>query len=296
MNEIMTINGIKCYEKDGTAYLKLENVARGLGFTETAASGNECVRWRTVRKYLSDIGVSLSDMSIATCGDEKSLTDMFIPENVFYRLAMKAKNETAEKFQALVADEIIPSIRKTGGYIAGQNEMSDEELMSRALDVAHRILAEREQRLREKEKRVYELEAETATQKQIIEDFIPVKQYVDTILESKDSVTVTQIAADYGISAKQLNRILKEERIQYKVNGQWILYRKYQGKGYTDSKTYLFTRTTGEQGTSMLTRWTQSGRLMIHEILKHRGIVPMMDRKQAQNDSSCSEIPNNLYR
>lgn len=180
--------------------------------------------------------------------------------------------------------------------IAGQNEMSDEELMSRALDVAHRILAEREQRLKEKEKRIYELEAETAAQKQLIEDFIPVKQYVDTILESKDSVTVTQIAADYGISAKQLNRILKEERIQYKVNGQWILYKQYQGKGYTDSKTYLFKRTTGEQGTSMLTRWTQSGRLMIHEILKHRGIIPVMDREQARINSSCSENPNNLCR
>lgn len=165
--------------------------------------------------------------------------------------------------------------------------------MSRALDVAHRILAEREQRLKEKEKRIYELEAETAAQKQVIEDFIPVKQYVDTILESKDSVTVTQIAADYDISAKQLNRILKEERIQYKVNGQWILYKQYQGKGYTDSKIYLFTRNNGEPGTNILTRWTQSGRLMIHEILKHRGIIPKMDREQVQADSSCSENPNN---
>ena len=102
------ISGVSCYEQDGTAYLKLEDVARGLGFTEVAASGNECVRWRTVRKHLSDLGV-------ATCCDG-SLPD-FIPENIFYRLAMKAKNETAEKFQALVADEIIPSIRKTGGYM-----------------------------------------------------------------------------------------------------------------------------------------------------------------------------------
>jgi prophage antirepressor-like protein len=106
-NEIMNIKGIDCYEENGVAYLKLETVARGLGFVEIAASGNECVRWRTVRKYLNELG-------IATSCDEK--LPEYIPENIFYRLAMKAKNETAEKFQALIADEVIPQIRKTGGY------------------------------------------------------------------------------------------------------------------------------------------------------------------------------------
>nr|DAM39945.1 MAG TPA: hypothetical protein [Ackermannviridae sp.] len=101
------IYGVSCYEQDGTAYLRLEDVARGLGFTEVAASGNTCIKWTRVRKYLDDLGVD-------TCVDGH-LPD-FIPENIFYRLAMKAKNDTAEKFQALVADEIIPSIRKTGGY------------------------------------------------------------------------------------------------------------------------------------------------------------------------------------
>ena len=105
MNEIMNIGGVDCYEKDGTAYLKLETVARGLGFTRPADSGNEVVRWERVNKYLEEIGF------MPTSGHGG-----FIPENIFYRLAMKAKNETAEKFQALVADEIIPSIRKTGAY------------------------------------------------------------------------------------------------------------------------------------------------------------------------------------
>ncbi len=110
MNElqIMNIGGVECYEKGGTAYLKLQAVARGLGFTQIAASGHEVVRWERVRKYLSEFGVP-------TCGD-----DSYIPENVFYRLAMKAKNETAEKFQAFVADEVIPSIRKHGAYMTPQ--------------------------------------------------------------------------------------------------------------------------------------------------------------------------------
>lgn len=116
MNEIMNICGVECYEKDGTAYLKLESVARGLGFTHKEVKNGkeyESIRWAVVRAYLEDLGFR------PQVGENSQQVgkDDFIPENVFYRLAMKAKNETAERFQALVADEIIPSIRKTGGYV-----------------------------------------------------------------------------------------------------------------------------------------------------------------------------------
>lgn len=99
------ISGVSCYEKDGTAYLKLEDVARGLGFTEKKGD-TEYIMWRRVDRYLDEL-------HFGTCAERPD----YIPENIFYRLAMKAKNETAEKFQALVADEIIPSIRKTGSYM-----------------------------------------------------------------------------------------------------------------------------------------------------------------------------------
>ena len=105
MNEIMTISGVNCYEKDGTVYLNLEAVARGLGFTDKKGDV-EYVRWNRVDGYLKEL-------NFATCGERPAC----IPENIFYRLAMKAKNETAEIFQALVADEIIPSIRKHGAYM-----------------------------------------------------------------------------------------------------------------------------------------------------------------------------------
>ena len=102
------IQGIPCYEKDGVAYLNLETVARGLGFTDNK-NGVEYVRWNVVRAYLTDLKFS-----------QEVAKDTYIPENIFYRLAMKAKNETAEKFQAHIADEVVPAIRKTGGYIAGE--------------------------------------------------------------------------------------------------------------------------------------------------------------------------------
>ena len=113
--QVLNICGVECYEKCGTAYLKLETVARGLGFTQEK-NGVEYVRWDRVEGYLEEIGFP-----------HKWGKDDFVPENVFYRLAMKAKNEVAEKFQAKVADEIIPSIRRTGGY--GFKPMTPEQMM-----------------------------------------------------------------------------------------------------------------------------------------------------------------------
>ena len=108
MNDIINIGGVDCYEKDGTAYPKLETVARGLGFTQQK-NGTEYVKWERVSGYLDELGFS-----------PQVGKDGFIPENIFYRLAMKAKNEAAEKFQAKIADEVIPSIRKHGAYITSE--------------------------------------------------------------------------------------------------------------------------------------------------------------------------------
>ncbi|MCI8702682.1 MAG: phage antirepressor Ant [Anaerotignum sp.] len=148
MNEILNISGIECFEKDGTAYLKLETVARGLGFTTVAASGNEVIRWNTVHKYLCDLGVATS----CNGSSYQNMCPDFIPENIFYRLAMKAKNETAEKFQAFVADEIIPSIRRHGIYATAETVekmLSDPDTAIRLLN---EIKSEREKRIALEEK------------------------------------------------------------------------------------------------------------------------------------------------
>ena len=102
--QIISISGIDCYERNGTAYLKLDTVARGLGFTEKKGDA-DYVMWRRIDKYLAELHFGTS-----------AERPEFIPENIFYRLAMKAKNEAAEAFQAKIADEVIPAIRKTGGY------------------------------------------------------------------------------------------------------------------------------------------------------------------------------------
>lgn len=134
--KIMSISGVDCYEKDGVAYLKLESVARGLGFTQLAKSGNEVVRWERVNKYLEEFG-------IPTSGDGG-----YIPENIFYRLAMKAKNAAAEAFQAKVADVIIPSIRKHGAYMT--DKTLEEALTSPdfLIKLAQELKSEKEARQR----------------------------------------------------------------------------------------------------------------------------------------------------
>lgn len=260
MNEIMNICGVDCYEKDGTAYLRLDTVARGLGFTKKADSGNEVVNWTRVRGYLSDLGVV-----------QKCTTGDFIPENIFYRLAMKAKNAAAEAFQAKIADEVIPSIRRHGAYMTDdtiEQILSDPDTIIR---LATDLKAEREKRKA--------VEADNERQRQIIKDFEPIKQYVDTILESTGTLTTSQIAADYDLSARTLNKILHEEGVQHNVNGQWILYRKHMGMGYTKSKTIPITRSDGSPDTKLHTQWTQKGRMMIHEILTRRGIKAVMDKE-----------------
>ena len=134
--QILNVGGLDCYEKDGIAYLKLESVAKGLGFTTTqTVKGAEYtnIRWNRVDRYLEEFG-------FATSGKRPD----FIPENIFYRLAMKAKNETAERFQAKVADDIIPSIRKHGAHMT-------ENVLEKALaspdfliEIATKLIEEQE--------------------------------------------------------------------------------------------------------------------------------------------------------
>lgn len=194
------ICGVDCYEQNGVAYLRLENVARGLGFTQIARSGNEVVRWERVRKYLEELGVP-------TCGD-----DDFIPENIFYRLAMKAKNETAEKFQALVADEIIPSIRKNGIYAT--DNVIDEILNNPdfGIELLTKLKQERQARV--------EAERKNAI-----------------LTHVNKTYTMTEIAKELNLnSAIQLNKLLADRKIQYNVNGTWVLYSPYSSMGYEEIK------------------------------------------------------------
>lgn len=171
MNEIMNISGVECYEEKGIAYLRLENVAYGLGFIKTEAkNGKEytSVRWERVFGFLEEIGF-----------DHKWAKDSYIPENIFYRLAMKAKNEVAEKFQAKIADEVIPSIRKHGAYMTDnvlEQAISNPDFMIGLL-----------QNLKEEQKKRIEAEAKIELDK-------PKVLFSEAVTTSKTSILIGDLA------------------------------------------------------------------------------------------------------
>ena len=122
-NNLVCISGVRGYEQDGVAHLHIEDAARGLGFERTESKNGieyNSIRWERVEGFLAEFGFR------PQVGENQNPHDYYIPENIFYRLCMKAKNEVAEKFQAKVADEIIPSIRKTGSYGVSQISRKDQ--------------------------------------------------------------------------------------------------------------------------------------------------------------------------
>lgn len=213
-NEIMNISGVDCYEKDGTAYLDLEAVARGLGFVKKADSGNEVVNWTRVRGYLSDLGV-----------EQKCTTGDYIPENIFYRLAMKAKNETAEKFQALVADEIIPTIRRTGGYVA-----NDELFIN-----------------------TYIPGADEAT-KQLFRGLLansrrdaPKVSYFNALIDRGNDLSFRETAKELHIGEREMIRNLIAAGYLYRDKKQQLRPYAETNKGYFTLKEYVNGEKTGAQ-------------------------------------------------
>lgn len=141
---------------------------------------------------------------------------------------------------------------------------SPEKIMARALKIA--------------EGKLNILQLENAQQKQLIGELKPKADYLDQILQSKALVTITAIAKDYGMSAKELNKKLHELKIQFKQGHQWFLYSKYHSCGYTHSETVEYTHKDGTKDVSMNTKWTQKGRLFLYEILKNNGIIPIIEK------------------
>jgi len=143
---------------------------------------------------------------------------------------------------------------------------SPEKIMARALQIA--------------EKELSHLRLENKVQEQQIAELKPKASYYDLVLQCKDLLSMTEIAKDYGMSAKGMNSKLHELGVQYKQSGIWFLYAKYQDKGYTQTKTQNYNKPDGTQGVTTHTYWSQKGRLFLYDLLKDNGVLPMIEREE----------------
>lgn len=180
----------------------------------------------------------------------------FITEGDLYRLIFSSKLPAAQDFEAWVVDEVLPTIRRHGVY-AIDELLDNDEFLEHAIIQLH---SERAKRL---------------AAEQALLEAAPKISYYDVVLQSDSLLTITEIAKDYGMSAKKLNSLLHSAGVQFKQSGRWFLYAKFAEQGYTQSKTHEYDE--GKTKTHMY--WTQKGRLFVYDLLKNQfGLLPVIEQ------------------
>lgn len=194
--------------------------------------------------FAEGVDFSVTDIFVqddTAFGGERKITDHQITINMAKELCMLQRNEMGKKFRQY--------------FIEVEEQWNRPEMvMARALKMANNQMEE--------------LKLESAEQKERIKELEPKAEYTDKILATENTVTTTQIAKDFGMSGRELNKILANLKIQYKQAGQWLLYSKYQGMGYTKSYTYRYYNQSYPH-----TNWTQKGRKFIYDTLVKCGII-----------------------
>ena len=239
---------------DGKPYFCARDIATALGYAKP-------------RNAVATHCKGALKRGVLTEGGNQEMT--FIPEGDIYRLIIRSKLPSAEKFESWVFDEVLPQIRKHGAYMT-------ENTIEKAL-TSPDFLIQLATQLKEEREQKKKLEVMNAAKDQVICELKPKSDYTDEILKCPGTVTITQIAKDYGMSGTKMNKILNELGVQFKKSGQWFIYEKYNGKGYTKSQTVQIER-HGVKDCVMNTKWTQKGRLFLYELLKNEGIYPNIEK------------------
>lgn len=244
---------VRTMEINGEPFLVGKDVAEILGYTNP-------------RKALID-HVDSEDKGVTKCDTLGGTQEMtVINESGLYSLILSSKLPKAKEFKRWVTSEVLPSIRKHGAY-AVDELINDPELAIKA------FTALKEERMKNKQ-----LETTVAVQTQQISELKPKATYYDVILNCKDLVSATEIAKDYGKSAKWLNNLLHELGVQFKQGGIWLLYQNYAECGYTSTKTHSYLDENGGNHAKVHTYWTQKGRIFIYNLLKGEGILPNVEK------------------
>ena len=190
-----------------------------------------------------------------------------------YLITKKGVAQLVGGYSAAVEKAFELNVNYINEFERMENYIKGEFQLPKTFAEALRLAADQQEQLEN-------LKVENETQKQIIGELQPIKEYVDIILSSDDTMTITQIAADYGLSGIKLNQILHQDKIIRNVGGQWLLYSEYMNKGYTKSSTVIIKRKDGTEKVIPTTKWTQKGRLKIHNILTEHGYLANMDKEK----------------
>lgn len=226
-----------------------------------------------ISKHVDDPDVAKRDAWVTTGtkadgSEAKRQTLMtFVNESGLYSLIFGSKLESAKQFKRWVTSEVLPEIRKNGGYIRGNVDETPEELMARALAVAkqtlERVERERQQLASTNENQRIQLGIQDAE----IRKAAPKVEYYDKVLQSNCTMTTTQIANGLGMPCHRLNKLLRDAGIQYKQSGQWLLRSPYTDFGLHAVRTQTYTHADGSIGTSQYTVWNERGKRFISALV-----------------------------
>lgn len=244
---------VRTMEINGEPYFVGKDVAEILGYSDT----NKAIAMHV------DEEDKLNDKTSSSLGQRGG---WLINESGLYSLILSSKLPKAKEFKRWVTSDVLPSIRRHGLY-------ATDELIANP-DIAIAAF----QALKEEREKSRQLMDTVAVQTQQIAELQPKASYYDVVLNCKDLLSITEIAKDYGKSAKWLNNYLHDNKVQFKQGDIWLLYSKHAEKGYTNTKTQSFNGNDGRVHTKVHTYWTQKGRLFIYDLLKSNGIVPMIER------------------
>lgn len=250
MNNIKTFNfedlPVRTTTVDNEPYFVGNDVAQILGYEDYRGAIN--------KKVDSDDKLR---SQIDHAGQKRNVT--LINESGLYSLIFSSKLESAKRFKRWVTSEVLPSIRKHGIYATDNVIEQTIQNPDYIIHVLTEFKKEREGRL---------------VAEQQVNELKPKATYYDLVLQNKSLLSVSKIAKDYGMSARSLNKLLHSLGVQYKQGDIWLLYAKYQDKGYTHTSTYALD----EEHSKVTTKWTQKGRLFIYDLLKDNDILPTIEQ------------------
>lgn len=240
-------NEVRTFVENEVPYFVANDVAKTLGYKNPSKATNDHCK-KAIETWGND-----------SLGRRQKFK--IIPESDVYRLIIKSNLPSAEKFESWVMEEVLPQIRKHGMY-ATDELVDNPDLL---IEVATKLKEEKTLRLIA-EQRVNELQ--------------PKADYYDRILNNKGLVTVSTIAKNYGMSAVSFNKLLHELGIQFNQSGTWLLYSKFQDKGYTHIEPFDYEDKNGNPQVKTRMKWTQKGHIFLYETLKKNNYLPMIEREQ----------------